>query len=139
MLVEFAEQFEQLLGVFLIQIGGRFIKKEELRFGDEGLRDKHALPLAAGKLGKRTVSECVHADIMETLHGGVAVAFPIAAEEVAFDTAHEDDVENGRGEILVEEDGLRDVADALSGELWLVSEHLDISMFRGEQAENQLE
>ena len=48
MLVELAEQLEQLHGVFLIQIGGRFVQKKKLRFGYEGLRDEHALPLTAG-------------------------------------------------------------------------------------------
>ena len=76
---------------------------------------------------------------MEALHRDVAVVFPITAEEMPFDAAHEDDVENGRGEVLIEEDGLRDVADGLSGELRFVSEHLDIPVFRSEKAENQLE
>ena len=70
---------------------------------------------------------------MKALNRDGAVAFPISAEEMAFDAAHEDDVENGCGEVLVEEDGLRDVADGLSCELRFVSEHLDVSMLRGEQ------
>ena len=49
MAVEVAEQFEQLRGVLLVKIGGRFVQKEKLWFGNEGLRDENALPLTTRK------------------------------------------------------------------------------------------
>ena len=101
MVVEFAKKTEERFGVLLVQIGGRFVQKEQLRFGGEGLRDEHALPLAAGKLCEGVSCEILHADVMETLHRDVAVVFPVAAEKMAFDTSHEDDVERGRWEVRI--------------------------------------
>ena len=133
MVVEFAEKTEERFGVLLVQIGGRFVQKEQQRFGGEGLRDEHALPLAAGKFCEGVLCEILHADVMETLHRDVAVVFTVAAEKMAFDASHEDDVERGRGEVRIVEDGLRDVADPLSGGLRLMTEHLDSSVLRSRQ------
>ena len=67
---------------------------------------------------------------METLQRFVTVVFSITAEEMSFNAAHEDNVERGRREVRIEEDGLRNIADFLSGELRLMAEHFDITVFR---------
>ena len=67
---------------------------------------------------------------MEALHRFVTVVFSITAEEMSFNTAHEDDVERCCRKVRIEEDGLRNIADFLSGELRLMAEHFDITVFR---------
>ena len=45
-----------------IQVAGRFVGQEKVRFGDNGPGNGHALLLAAGKLARRMVFPAVKAN-----------------------------------------------------------------------------
>ena len=139
MAVEFRQEVEKGGGVLLVKVGGGFVQQDELRFGGERLRDEHTLPLTTGKFCKWRIHKGFKLDIVDSLHGDFAIVFSIATEEMAFNAAHEDDVEDGCGEGRVELDGLGDVSDFASGPLWFMAEHADITMFRCKETENQLQ
>src|SRR5215470_10777929 len=49
-LIELAQKRKNILGAFRVEISGGLVGEDDLRLGDDGARDGHALLLPAGKL-----------------------------------------------------------------------------------------
>ena len=60
--VELLEQVEDLVGALAVEIAGRLVGDDDLRVGDDGARDRHALLLAAGELARVVVDAVLEAD-----------------------------------------------------------------------------
>ncbi len=60
---ELAEHGDDLLLAAQVEVGERLVEQEQLRPGDQRVRDQHALLLAAGQLADPCVGVLVRADI----------------------------------------------------------------------------
>ena len=78
-------------------------------------------------------------DIFKPLHGDVTVLTTVAAEEMAFDAAHKDDVERGSGKFRIEKNGLRHIGDLAANSCRFAAEDFYRTMSGREKPENQLE
>ena len=75
----------------MIQIAGRLIAKQEQGLADEGARQRHALLLAAGKLGGAMVEAIAQANLLEQIARAVDGWRVI----VRYQRRHQDVLEHG--------------------------------------------
>ena len=89
-LVEFAEEAEQALAHFLVDISGRFVGDDQVGLHDDGARDRDALFFAARQGRGPGLQPVAQADPFQQFDHVVPVAFLVPAQHA-----------QGQGDILV--------------------------------------
>lgn len=116
-IAQFGEEFDNGLFGGGIDADEGFVHEIDVGVLGEGAGDEGALLLAAGEFADLALCEIGHAGLFEGGMGALAMGFSGSAEPAeAVVGTHQDDVENGDGEVPVDGLALRDVTDT--------SEHL---------------
>ena len=97
------QELHDLVRACGVEIAGRLVGDEQGRPGDDGARDRHALLLAAGELGRRVVLAADKADLGQRFHREVMT---LAGGDAAIDQRQFDILHRGgaRQEIVALED-----------------------------------
>src|ERR1039458_10365580 len=80
-LVQFEQERSHHVGGCLVEIAGGLVAQQQQRLADEGTRQRHALLLAAGKLGRAMIEAIAQANLSEQVARAVHVTRNVARNQ----------------------------------------------------------
>jgi len=99
-----------------VQIGGRFVQKQQVRFLENRARQRHLLPFSAGQMPQRAMSEMGHAHHVQKAQGLPAVVGGRRTEKPGpAHGARQNGLESGNRKGRIDVQHLRHVPDTEAG------------------------
>jgi len=133
------EDLEELEVSGWIDVGGRFVEKQNLRFTGQGPGYENTLPLSTGEAVEGVTSQAGNAQLFHGLHGDSAIFRIVASQSARSRPTHEHHIHDRYRKRGVMLQVLRHIADFLSCLFRGKAQDLNGAALRGEQSQNQLE
>jgi len=121
-----------------IDVRGGLIEEKKLGIAGKGAGDHDALALASGEIREWSVGEIRHPDFVESGTSGLATLPRKRSDDESIKSSHEDDIESGNGKLGIKTHCLRHVTHGTLGFSRALTQNLQRSLNRFDEAEDEL-